>query len=325
MDLLTGATGFLGRHLARRLANEGHELRALVRVGTDLRRIPPEIKEIVWGSLDDAAAIARATHCIDTIYHLAARVSSGGSRDAFERDNVTATESLLEAAEAAGVRRFVHMSSAGIYGSENAGGEITEETPLDPRIEERGSYAWSKAEADRKVRAFGENSRLETIVIRPGLLYGAETTPFVARLHFPIPKVAGRRVIVGRKTNLLPFTHVDNACDAIALASRSGKRGHAYNVVDGLVTQQEYLDALDTAGVRHIRPTYIPALFFAPVAAGCDLASRLLGRTLPLSRYKLQRATESLRYNTEAAHEELGWRPSLDLRNGVATFEDRAA
>ncbi|MFP6664237.1 MAG: NAD-dependent epimerase/dehydratase family protein [Deltaproteobacteria bacterium] len=325
MDLLTGATGFLGRHLTRRLANEGQELRALVRVGTDLRRIPAEIKEIVWGSLDDAAAIARATHGIDTIYHLAARVSSGGSRDAFERDNVVATESLLEAAEAAGVRRLVHISSAGIYGSENAGAEITEETPLDPRIEERGAYAWSKAEADRKVRAFGENSRLETIVIRPGLLYGAETTPFVARLHFPVPKAAGRRVIVGRKNNLLPFTHVDNACDAIALASRTGKRGQAYNVVDGLVTQQEYLDALDSAGVRHIRPIYVSALLFAPVAAACDLASRLLGRSLPLSRYKLQRATESLRYDTKAAHEELGWRPSLDLKHGVASFEERAA
>jgi nucleoside-diphosphate-sugar epimerase len=266
MDLLTGATGFLGRHLARRLAGEGRELRALVRVGTDLRRIPEEIKEIVWGSLDDAAAIARVTHGIDTIYHLAARVSSGGSRDVFERDNVTATESLLEAAEAAAVRRLVHVSSAGIYGSENAGAEITEETPLDPRIEERGAYAWSKAEADRRVRAFGENSHLETIVIRPGLLYGAETTPFVARLHFPVPKAAGRRVIVGRKTNLLPFTHVDNACDAIALASRTGKRGRAYNVIDGLVTQEEYLAALATAGVRHIRPTYIPALLFQPVA-----------------------------------------------------------
>ena len=118
MELLTGSTGFLGRHLARCLAAEGRKIRALVRAGTDLQRIPPEVGEIVWGSLDDPAAIARATHGIDTIYHTAARVSSGGNRQRFEDDNVIATEALLEAAEAAGVRRFIHVSSAGIYGAE---------------------------------------------------------------------------------------------------------------------------------------------------------------------------------------------------------------
>lgn len=325
MELLTGATGFLGRHLAAKLAAEGREIRALIRVGTDLRRIPSEVKEVVWGNLDEPAALARATHGIDTVYHAAARVSSGGSREAFERDNVTATEALLEAAEAAGVRRLVHISSAGIYGSENAGSAIDETTPLDPRIEERGAYAWSKAEADRRVRAFGERSRLETIVIRPGLLYGSEATPFVARLHFPIPKAGGRRMIVGRRSNLLPFTHVENACDAIVLASGHGRGGQAYNVVDGDVTQEEYLAALDEQRVRTVQPVYVPPIFFQPLALGCDIASRALGRTLPLSRYKLQRATESLRYDTSAARQDLGWLPRIPLAEGVASFTERAA
>lgn len=325
MELLTGATGFLGRHLAARLAAEGRQIRALIRVGTDLRRIPAEVSDVVWGNLDDPGALARATHGIDTVYHAAARVSSGGARDAFERDNVSATEALLEAAEAAGVRRFVHVSSAGIYGSENAGGSINEGTPLDPRIEERGAYAWSKAEADRRVRAFGERSRLETIVIRPGLLYGGESTPFVARLHFPIPKAGGRRMIVGRRSNLLPFTHVDNACDAIVLASNHGQSSQAYNVIDGDVTQEEYLATLSGQGVRSVRPVYVPPVVFQPIALGCDLASRALGRTLPLSRYKLQRATESLRYDISAARRDLGWTPRIPLVDGIASFTERAA
>ena len=325
MDLLTGSTGFLGHHLARRLAAEGRELRALVRFGTDLRRIPPEISEIVWGSLDDPAAIARATHGIDTIFHAAARVSSGGPRSSFENDNVTATESLLEAAEGAGIRRFVYVSSAGIYGSASAGSKIEEDTPLDPQIEKRGFYAWSKAEADRRVRAFGENSKLETIVVRPGLLYGAEAAPFIARLHFPIPRTNGRRLIIGRRSNLLPFTHVDNASDALALAATKGKPGHAYNVIDGLVTQGDYLEELADAGVQKVRAIYLPAMLVLPLAAGCELAGRLLGRTLPLSRYKLKRATESLRYDTHAAKTDLGWQPGLDLGQGIATFEERAS
>ncbi len=325
MELLTGCTGYLGRHLAQRLARDGRTMRALIRVGTDLKRIPPQIEETVWGALDDPAALARATHAIDTVYHLAARVSSGGSRDAFERDNVTATENLLEAADAAGVKRFVYVSSAGIYGADAASGDIDESTPLDPAIDQRGAYAWSKARADDRVRRFGENSRLEVVVVRPGILYGAEAKPFLGRLSFPVPRGRGRRVVVGSRENLLPLTHVDNACDAIALAGERGARGSAYNVIDGTTTQGEYLSLLADAGVTAVRPTYVPSALFTPIAMGCELATRLTGRALPLTRYKLRRATESLRYDTSAARDHLGWEPALDLPAGVASMKDNHA
>lgn len=325
MELLTGCTGYLGRHLAARLAAKGYQLRALVRVGTDLKRIPDEIQEVVWGSLDDPAALARATHAIDTVYHVAARVSAGGSRDAFERDNVTATENLLEAAEAAGAKRFVHVSSAGIYGSDAASGDIDESTPLDPSIDQRGAYAWSKARADDRVRRFGETSNLEVVIVRPGILYGAEAKPFLGRLSFPVPRGKGRRIVVGSKDNLLPLTHVDNACDAIVLAGERGARGGAYNVVDGETTQGDYLALLADSGVSPVRPTYVPPALFTPIALGCELATRLTGRSLPLTRYKLRRATESLRYDTRAARDQLGWEPALDLPEGVASMKREPA
>jgi nucleoside-diphosphate-sugar epimerase len=320
VDLLTGSTGFLGSHLARRLKAGGAErrLRAIVRPGTDLKRIPPEIDEIVWGGLDDAEVLERACRGIDTVFHAAARVSGGGDRRAFERDNVVATEALLQAAAAAGVRRFVHVSSAGIFGAAGASAPIVESTPLDPEIEKRGAYAWSKAEADRRVRAFGSSGRLETVVVRPGILYGGEQTPFVARLHFPVPGARGRRLIVGSRSALLPLTHVDNACDAIALASERGRPGGAYNVIDGLVTQEEYLSRLREVGLASFQPTFLRPLWLVPVAFACEVVSRATGRTLPLSRYRLRRATESLRYDTALAAAELGWTPTVDLRAGVA-------
>lgn len=320
MDLLTGSTGYLGRHLAALLAARNHSLRALVRVGTDLKRIPDAVQDTVWGGLDDPAALARATHAIDTVFHIAARVSSGGSRDAFERDNVTATENLLEAAEAAGVKRFVHVSSAGIYGSDAAAGDIDESTPLDPAIEQRGAYAWSKARADDRVRRFAESSRLDVVVVRPGILYGSEAKPFLGRLSFPVPRGKGRRIVVGSPDALLPLTHVDNACHAIVLAAERGTPGQAYNVVDGVTRQGEYLELLAASGVARVRPTYVPSALFTPVALGCELATRLTGRSLPLTRYKLRRATESLRYDTSAARSQLGWEPELDLAAGVASM-----
>jgi nucleoside-diphosphate-sugar epimerase len=318
MDLLTGSTGYLGRHLARRLAADGRQLRALVKVGTDLKRIPREISDVIWGGFDDPHALARATHGVDTIFHVAARVSAGGGRELFERDNLLATESLLEAAAAAGCRRFVHVSSAGIYGTNAAASEITESTPLDPAIEKRGAYAWSKAAADELARRLGRERGIDVVVVRPGILYGAEAKPFLGRLSFSVPRSKNRRIIVGSHDALLPLTHVDNACDAIALASLHGRPGAAYNVVDGTISQGEFFDLLDREGVVSMRTTYVASRWLVPLALGCEVLTRLSGISLPLTRYKLRRATESLRYSTRAAQDDLGWRPAVDPPSGVA-------
>jgi nucleoside-diphosphate-sugar epimerase len=324
VDLLTGATGFLGNHLAARLGRDGRKLRAIIRPGTDLRRIPSEVTEIVWGEINEPETLRGALAGIDVVFHTAARVSGGGSRDAFQRDNVAAVEALLRAAEAAGVRRFVHVSSAGIFGAGQKGGAITEETPLDPAIERRGFYAWSKAESDRLVRAFAAQSTLETVVVRPGILYGGEAQPFIARLQFPVPRGKGRRVIVGSRRALLPLTQVDNACDAIALAAERGRSGASYNVIDGVARQGEYLDLLAAHRVANVRPTFVPPFVLWPVALGCEVVGKLAKRNLPLSRYRLKRATESLSYDTSAAREGLGWTPNVDLPAGVRGMADPA-
>ena len=325
MDLLTGSTGYLGRRLARRLAADDRRLRALIRPGTDLKRIPAEIAEVVWGDFDDPEALARATAGVDTVFHAAARVSGGGSRAAFEADNVRSTEAILEAADAAGVRRLVHVSSAGIYGAGSGDAPIDEGTPLDPAIDQRGAYAWSKAEADALVRAFGVSGRLETVVVRPGILYGGDQRPFIARLQFPVPRGRGKRLVVGSRATLIPLTHVDNACDAIALAATRGRAGAAYNVIDGLTTQGEYLDLLRETGVATVDAIFVRPLWLLPVAVGCESAGRVTGRQLPLSRYRLRRATESLRYDTSAAREDLGWTPAVDLAAGVRTMRTGAS
>ena len=317
MDLLTGATGFLGSHLAARLGRDGRKLRAIVRPGTDLRRIPRQVTEIVWGELGEPETLQKALAGVDVVFHTAARVSGGGSRDAFARDNVAAVETLLRAAEAAGVKRFVHVSSAGIFGAGQKGAAIDEQTPLDPQIESRGFYAWSKAESDRLVRAFAAQSKLETVVVRPGILYGSDAPPFLARLQFPVPRGRGRRIVVGSRRALLPLTHVENACDAIALAAERGRSGEAYNVIDGAAHQGEYLDLLSAHGVSNVRPTFVPPFLLWPVALGCEIVGKLAKRNLPLTRYRLKRATESLTYDTTAARETLGWTPAVDLASGV--------
>jgi nucleoside-diphosphate-sugar epimerase len=192
-------------------------------------------------------------------------------------------------------------------------------------IEHRGSYAWSKAESDRLVRAFAAQSQLETVVVRPGILYGGDAQPFIARLQFPVPRAKGRRVIVGSRGVLLPLTQVDNACDAIALAAERGQSGAAYNVIDGTARQGEYLDLLAAHGVANVRPTFVPPFVLWPIALGCEVLGKLVRRDVPLTRYRLKRATESLSFDTSAARDRLGWTPGVDLPSGVRGMADAAA
>ena len=94
------------------------------------------------------------------------------------------------------------------------------------------------------MRARGAEGRIEVVVVRPGILYGADLQPFIARLHLPVPRGKGRRIVVGSRSTLIPLTHVENACEAIALAASRGRPGASYNVIDGDVTQGQYLDLL---------------------------------------------------------------------------------
>ena len=173
------------------------------------------------------------------------------------------------------------------------------------------------------MRAFAAQSKLETVVVRPGILYGGDAQPFIARLQFPVPRGKGRRVIVGSRRSTLPLTHVDNACDAIALAAERGQSGAAYNVVDGAARQGEYLDLLAAHGVATVRPTFVPPFVLWPVAVGCEVIGKLARRNLPLTRYRLKRATESLSYDTTAARDALGWSPRVDLPSRRARHGQR--
>jgi nucleoside-diphosphate-sugar epimerase len=94
MDLLTGATGFLGSHLAARLGRDRRKLRAIIRPGTDLRRIPREITEIVWGEIGEPETLRGALAGIDVVFHTAARVS--GDRNGIEKSLIRSSAVLAE-------------------------------------------------------------------------------------------------------------------------------------------------------------------------------------------------------------------------------------
>ena len=144
--LVTGATGFTGGHLARFLVQKGFRVRALVRPGKDASALTSVGIEIATGDLTDRESLDAAMSGIDVVYHIAALYREEGvSKQRFWDVNVTGTKNLIEAAEKAGVRRFVHCSTVGVQG-EIQNPPATEEAPYRPG----DHYQQSKMEGEQE-------------------------------------------------------------------------------------------------------------------------------------------------------------------------------
>jgi nucleoside-diphosphate-sugar epimerase/predicted dehydrogenase len=303
--LVTGAHGFLGRHVVSTLRDQGVDVRALVRTaGT----APEDVEEAV-ASLGDDVEIRRALEGVRAVVHCAARVAGGGSKAEFFRDNVFGTEHLLTAARAAGVERFVHVSSIAVYGVPPGPGAITELVGYDPQPAARGFYTWSKLEADRLVQQFARQSGLATVTLRPGILVAPDGPGFTARLC--VGRFKGRVVIIGDPRMRLPLVHVDDVARAAALALTASEVSGAYNLVDDALTQAEWLRQSQPAS----RPVYIRPGLGVVLAFGVELAAKALGRNAPsFTRYRVRRATEQVRYDVSRAGRDLGWAPTVGVR-----------
>lgn len=309
--LVTGATGFLGRHVVRRLLAEGIGVRALVRAPDAPL---PDGAERLIGDLCDEASLRRAVAGVDWVIHAAARVKTSGAWAEFDAANVAGTASLLRVARAAGTRRVVHVSSLSVYAVAADGVTITEESSYERGAGERGFYARSKLIADRLALQAAQGGAPVTVV-RPGLLYGPGRRPPLARRAFALGPV---RLILGSPRYLLPMSYVENVADALLLAARAeAVTGKAYTLVDAGVPQAEYAALYRRAAGEHWRTIYLPVAALAPVAFGAELAFKALRRAAPVTRHQLRRTTWSARYDCSRAERELGWRPRIDVAEGL--------
>ena len=266
--LVTGATGFLGRALIARLRAERPELplRALVRSATSAG-LPPGV-EVVAGDLEDPPSLAAAVSGAAAIVHAAAALASADRRR-LERVNVEGTGALAAAARAAGVRRFLLVSTSAVYGPSPSGEPRPESAPLAPQ----GPYAASKAAAERAAsEALGGGAEL--VVVRPTGLYGprrelyAHRLRALGRLPFRVELPGGERV---------QPCHVADAVSALLrclAAPAAGER--RFNLAGRSALTIDELDArlAALAGIRLRRARLPVPLARALVALRLALAPR---------------------------------------------------
>lgn len=309
LTLVTGATGFLGATLVRRLVQDGESVRVLRRPTStlDLLGDASESVEHALGDVTEAASVRAAMEGVTHVYHAAAYVSFGGEDDRtmLMAVNVGGTAQVVDAANEAGVERLVHISSVAALGRTlEPQGEIDETAVWKPS-KANTAYAVSKYEAEREVqRAIAEG--LDAVLVNPALIFGpgrpGENTMEIAEK------------LCARKLPAMPsggngVVDVADVADGAIRAMQRGRTGERYILSGHNLKWTEILGTLsEVLGVDSPAFTLprAPAMVFAVLSEALSTITRK--RPL-ITRETARTASATHRYSNQKAVEELGWTP----------------
>ena len=319
-DLVTGASGFIGRHLARRLLSQGRSVRVLCRPGSagKLERETRASAEVAEGDLCDDGSVRRAMRGVGRVFHCAAHVSDWGTEEHFTAVNVTGTERLCDAACGEEVDRFVHLSSISVFGVPSPP-SFDDDTPYG---EGRDLYSRTKIGGERVALRYHRERRLPVVVLRPAVVYG----PGSAWVEEPLAMIrAGRMFLLGGGEGTCHPCYIENLVDAMTLAAEHpGAAGSAYIVADDEpISFAEYFDRLARmVGKGPIRRS-IPIAAARAMATGFERWTTLRrSRARPLLTHAaIDMVTARSRLSMHKIESELGFRPRYDVSTAMAELE----
>jgi 2-alkyl-3-oxoalkanoate reductase len=313
--LVTGAGGFLGSHITELLVEAGERARVLLRPGESIPEVAESDVDIHWGDLGDRAALEAALSGVDRVLHCAARTGPWGPEREYERTNLRGLETLLRTALAAGVRRFVHVSSITVHGNDVRG--LADESA--PFREEPNPYSRSKVAGERLLERVTREQGAPVTIVRPGWIYGPRDRASFARIARMIE--TGRMTMVGGGDNRLPLIYVRDVALGVLLASEAPQaEGRSYLLVnDEPVTRKDFIGAIAAELDAPVPTRRVPYRLALNLATAGEALARLARtrRPPPVMRYGIQLLGGENRFVITRARKELGFEPLVDLAEGV--------
>lgn len=302
--LITGASGFLGGALTRRLVAKGWPLRLAMR--RPYTGSPTDVEVVQVPTLEPETDWRKAVEGVTTIVHCAARVhvmkdDAASPLDEFRRVNVRGTINLARQAVDAGVKRFVLISSIGVNGAETFGWAFRADDAASPH----SPYAVAKWEVEQELMELGSETGLEVVIIRPPMIYGSGAPGNFAqllrivKLRFPLP--------FGRLHNLRSFVAIDNVVDLIVRCIDHPKAANqVFLVSDGE-------DVSTTGFIRRIAKAQGNSILLLPIPGKwLETLAELFRK-----QAQLRKLTGSLQIDIEKTVTMLSWKPIISMDDAL--------
>jgi nucleoside-diphosphate-sugar epimerase len=314
--LVTGANGFIGSHVAERLARDGHDVLALVRPASSTALLEGVAARVVRGDVTDRASLDAAAKGVDAVVHVAGFASDWGPWSRFLSVNVEGTKNVAQAAAAAGAKRLVHVSSAVLHGFRGYRG-ADESAPIP---KSRFPYNESKRLAEEWLREFAASSPLEVVSVRPGNVFGPKDHTFLGPYMDVL--VAGKGGYVSGGRAFTCPAYVENLADAIERATFvDAAKGEAFLVTDGHdVDWRTFTERLaDLLEVKRPRLS-VPLWLGYPLAGTMEGLYALVRAKKPplLTRYRILNGGRDYHFSIAKAKRVLGWTPKVNLDEALA-------
>lgn len=322
-SLVTGANGFVGSAVVRCLLTAGHEVRAMVRPGSNRRNLDSLPVDVTEGDLLDAASLKSAVSGCDNLFHVAAdyRLWIPDPNVMYDT-NVKGTESLVLAAAEAGIKRIIYTSSVATLGLNKDGTPANEETPSS--LESMtGHYKRSKFLAEQAVKKLVDDHQIPLVIVNP-------STPIGPRDIRPTP--TGRIVLdtlCGRMPAYsdvgLNVVHVDDVAQGHLLAFEHGIPGERYILGGENMTLLQILQIIDNITGKKTRRLYLPLKLILPVAWMMEKIAMITDIEPRATVDSIRMAKTRMFFSSDKSIRELGYqfRPATEaIRDAVIWFQE---
>ncbi len=315
--LVTGATGFIGSHLAEACLARGWQVRTLVRPTSDTRLLERLGVTLIPGDIVDPDACREAVAGADVVVHAAAKVGDWGDVDTYRIVNVEGLRNLLEACRGRPIARFIQLSSLGVYAARHHHGTDETEPAATKHID---GYTQSKAEAEQLALGFQRDAGIPVVVLRPGFVYGPRDRTILPRLVDGLRRKQLR--YLGGAQRVLNTLYVGNLVEAVFLAVENpGAIGQIFNLTDSEpVTRQRFLETIaERLELPKPRVRPVPLWFPKALTWYLESAARRRGDARPprLTQARLKFLCYNLDFSTARAQRELGYRPRYTFEDGM--------